>query len=61
MGSNITDEDFLDFIVKHKYLGYGNMMQIISDQWYIENPKTALSVGICYALIEKTKKAKKNV
>jgi hypothetical protein len=28
------DREFLDFVKSHRHVGYGRMLQIISEEWY---------------------------
>lgn len=51
----ISEEDFLEVVEGNKVIGYERMMTLISEHWKKQDPKGALSVGLCYGALEKRK------
>lgn len=46
------DKEFLEIVKRLRPMGFGRMMQIISDLWYQDDPKGAFTVGECYGVEE---------
>ena len=50
---NATDKRFARLVEEMQQMGYGRMMQIISEIWFRIDPMGALTVGPCYGTMEK--------
>ncbi len=46
------DKSFLTFIRDKRWMGYGRMMQIISEEWYRVYGGSAHTCGPCYSTME---------
>lgn len=46
------EREFKEFVRKNRHLGYGFMMQAISQEWQKSDPVGALTVGPCYKQVE---------
>jgi len=52
----MTDQDFREFVLRHRAYGFGRMMDAISELWRQSDSKGALSVGDTYAILETKKR-----
>ncbi len=50
--------DFVLYVHDNRDLGFGRMMQLISEHWRSLDPCGALSVGKCYGSLKKKRKVK---
>lgn len=48
----MTDQEFREFVLRHREFGFGRMMHAISALWQDSDPKGALSVGGTYGMVE---------
>ncbi len=49
----LTDDDFHEFLLRHRSYGFGRMMHFISEMWRKSDPVGALSVGDAYGSLER--------
>ena len=43
--ATLDEGSFLNFVKDNSHIGYGRMMQLISEYWRVEDPIGALTVG----------------
>jgi hypothetical protein len=51
----ISEDDFMEVVQENRRIGYGRMMQLISEHWRKEDPLGALSLGPCYGTFKEEK------
>lgn len=47
------EADFIGFVEANREIGYGWMLQMISELWHRSDPVGALTVGPCYGTLDR--------
>lgn len=47
-----AEEEFMHFVAANAGIGFGRMMQLVSDYWRTKDPVGALSVGPCFGTVD---------